>query len=89
VSCRIRYDAAQGAFFADDPRVERLALDGHPKSHLDATQTAITWVLKAVLEGTPVYTLRAGEHKEAFAKLLLRDVRVKSGKLRLTLGVGS
>ena len=87
VSCRIRYDPAAGAFFADDPKVERLSIDGHPKSLLEKTTGAITWVLKGVLDRTPVYSLPAGDVRPAFARLLLKDVRVRNGKLCLTLGI--
>ncbi|HXX92334.1 MAG TPA: DUF1439 domain-containing protein [Planctomycetota bacterium] len=89
VSCRVRYDAARGAFFADDPRVERLSIEGHPKSYLEKTTGAVTWILRGVFENTPVYTLRAGDTRHSFAKLLLKDVRVTHGTLRLTLGLGT
>lgn len=87
LSCLIRYDAARGAFFADDPKVERLTIDGHPDAFLERTTGAITWILKGALEHTPVYTLRTLDTRHAIAKLVLKDVRVKQGKLRLTLGL--
>jgi hypothetical protein len=86
ISCRIRYDADRGAFFADDLEIERLSVEGHPEGYLERTQGAVTWILRGVLEHTPVYTLRAQDAGHSFAKLILKDVRVKQGKLRLTLG---
>jgi len=87
VSCRIRYDANRGAFFADDLKMERLTVEGHPEGYLERTQGAVTWILRGVLDHTPVYTLRTQDAGHAFAKLVLKDVRVKKSKLRLTLGV--
>ncbi|HVR85097.1 MAG TPA: DUF1439 domain-containing protein [Planctomycetota bacterium] len=87
LSCRIRYDAPRGAFFADDLKVERLTVDGHPEGYLEGTKGAVTWILQSVLDHSPVYTLRAQETRHALAKLILKDVRVKQGKLRLTLGL--
>ncbi|HZE99683.1 MAG TPA: DUF1439 domain-containing protein [Planctomycetota bacterium] len=88
ISCRIRYNAALGAFFADDPLIERLEVADHPGRDQELTRTALTWVLKGVLEHTPVYTLAAGETSHVLAKLVLKDVRVRNGSLRLTLGLG-
>jgi hypothetical protein len=87
MSCMIRYDAARAAFFADDPKVERLLVDGHPEGYLEKTKGAVTWILRSVLDHTPVYTLRAQDTRHSLAKLILKDARVKEGKLRLTLGV--
>jgi hypothetical protein len=87
LSCRIRYDANRGAFFADDPKVERLVVERHPEGYLEGTKGAVTWLLRSVLERTPVYTLRAQDTRHSVAKLILKDVRVKQGKLCLTLGV--
>jgi hypothetical protein len=89
VSCLVRYDAARGAFFAEDPRVERLLIDGHPQSQHEMIKAAITGVLKGVFDQTPVYTLGANDVRQSIAKLVLKDVRVKNGKLRFTLGVGN
>src|SRR5579859_5524497 len=87
VSSRIRYDAPRGAFFADDLKVERLTVERHPEGYLERTQGAVTWILRGVLDHKPVYTLRPQDAGHAFAKLVLKDVRVKKSKLRLTLGV--
>jgi hypothetical protein len=87
LSCLIRYDAARGAFFADDPKVERITVEGHPEGYLERTKGAVTWLLRGVLDHTPVYSLRPQDTRQSIAKLILKDVRVKGGKLRLTLGV--
>ncbi|HLY11397.1 MAG TPA: DUF1439 domain-containing protein [Planctomycetota bacterium] len=87
LSCKIRYDAAQGAFYADDPQVERLTLEGHPDGVLEKTSGAVTWIVKGLLANRPIYTLSSVDVGHSFAKLVLKDVRVKSGTLRLTLGI--
>ena len=87
VSCRIRYEPSEGSFYADDPKVERLSLDGHPEGLLEKSSGAVTWVLRGLLARQPIYTLRTLDTARSVARLVLKDVRVREGRLRLTLGV--
>jgi hypothetical protein len=89
LSGRIRYDAARGAFFAEDPRVEGLIIEGLPDQYADKTRGAVAWLVKGVLERRPVYTLRPAHFRQSVAKLLLKDAHVKQGKLRLVLSLGN
>jgi hypothetical protein len=88
LSGQIRYVAAQGSFYSDDLTVEGLTVGGLPDKYVEKTRGAVAWAMKGVLEGRPVYTLRAGDVRQSAAKLLLKEVRVTHGKLRLTLRVG-
>jgi hypothetical protein len=88
LSGRIRYEAAPGSFYVDDPRVEGLTIKGLPDRFVEKTQGAVGWIFEGVLRGRPVYTLGPGDAPQSVAKMLLKDVRVEKGKLRLTLGVG-
>jgi hypothetical protein len=83
LSCRIRYEPAEGSFYADDPSVDRLSLDGHP----EGATGAITWIVKGLLAHHPIYTLPSSGFGRSAAKLVLKDVRVQNGALRLTLSV--
>jgi len=87
LSCRIRYEPSEGSFYADDPKVERLALDGHPEGLLEKSSGAVTWMLQGLLAHRPIYTLKALDTARSVSKLDLKDVRVRDGRLRLTLGV--
>lgn len=87
VSCRIRYEPAEGSFYADNPKVERLSLDGHPDGLLEKSSGAVTWILQGLLAGRPIYQLKTLDTAHSVAKLVLTDVRVRDGKLRLTLGL--
>ena len=87
VSCRIRYEPVEGSFYADDPKVERLSLDGHRDGLLEKSSGAVTWILQGLLAGRPIYKLKALDTAHSVAKLVLKDVRVQDGKLRLTLGL--
>jgi hypothetical protein len=89
LSCRIRYEAAKGSFYADDPRVERLTLDGHPHGLIESTAEALTGIVAGLLARSPIYTLPAAGLQHSVATLVLKDVRVRDGKLRLTLGLAS
>jgi hypothetical protein len=87
LSCQIRYEPAEGSFYADDPSVDRLTLDGHTEGVLEKTTGAITWIVKGLLLHHPIYTFKAHDFGHSAAKLVLKDVRVQDGKLRLTLGL--
>jgi hypothetical protein len=87
LSCRIRYDREKVSFYADDPRVERLSLDEHRDGAPEKAPAAVTWIVKGLLADRPLYTLTSVDVGHSLAKLVLKDVRVKDGKLRLTLAV--
>lgn len=87
VSCRIRFEPSEGSFYADDPRVERLSLDGHPEGLVEKSSGAVTWILQGLLARRPIYTLKSVDTARSVARLVLKDVRVRDGKLRLALGV--
>jgi hypothetical protein len=87
VSCRIRYEPSDGSFYADDPKVERLSLDGHPEGLIEKSSGAVTWMLQGLLAHRPIYTLKQLDTTRSVTKLDLKDVRVRDGRLRLTLGV--
>ena len=88
LSGRIRYEPDHGAFYAEEPTVEQLSVHGLPDRYVDKTRGAVAWAVKGVLESRPVYTLKTGDVRQSAARLLLKDVRVSGGKLRLRLGVG-
>lgn len=89
MSGKVRYSPEQGAFYVEDPRVRTLKIDRLPDPWAGKTRAATEWAMKELLRERPVYTLRPTDVKQAAAKLLLKDVRVAGGKLRVTLGLGN
>lgn len=85
LSCRIRYEPAEGSFYADDPSVDRLRLGSHAEGVVEKATGAVTWIVKGLLVHRPIYTLRSRVLSQSVAKLVLKDVRVENGNLRLTL----
>ncbi len=69
--------------------MEHLRLEGHRDGPLDKTSGAVTWIVHGLLAHTPIYTLKSVDVGHSLAKLVLRDARVKDGKLRLSLGLAS
>lgn len=85
VSARLRYDASQGALYADDATVESLAIDGLSGTYAGPTTGAAAWAVRQSLAARPVYVLTPRGLGRSLARLLLTDVRVVNGRLRVTL----
>ncbi len=86
VSARLRYDASQGALYADDATVDSLAIDGLSGAYAGPTTGAAAWAVRQSLAARPVYVLTPRGLGRSLARLLLTDVRVVDERLRVTLG---
>ena len=84
----LRYEAAEGAFFLDEPRVDQLSITGLPSKFSDKVNSAAGKAVKEFLSRAPLYRLKPTDVKKAAAKLVLRNVIVVDKKVVITLGVG-
>ena len=84
----LRYDQDDATFYMSDPVVQEVELpaklmsEARKKKLMDLTGKAIGEAYGDV----PLYTLR-DSRRDRTAKLLLREVRVREGKLELVLGM--
>ena len=87
VTASFRYEPSEFSFYLDSATIDKLHLQGVPDKYLRIVEGLS---LKAASEGLrkhPVYTLRDESAKKAVARMLLKDVVVRDGKLHTTLGL--
>jgi len=86
VAGRPRYDAARGAFFIDAPEVLRMDFAELPLAYRGTATELSRGLLVDYLRQTPVWVLDEHDAHQALAKLVLRQVEVRNGTLRLVIG---
>ena len=86
VDARVRYAPDRGEFFLDDAVVTDLDVPRIPDSQRDRAQRLVAMVAQAYFATTPVYRLKQGNFKHALAKLIIKSVTVRDGRLLITMG---
>jgi Protein of unknown function (DUF1439) len=84
VSAKLRFNAANGEIYLDEPRVESFALDGVPPAITALVAEHGGKLLAASLQNTAVYTFKNAQ-LDKLAKMAITDVKVVDGKLRVVL----
>ena len=80
-----RYESKQ--FFLSNPELKKLNIQGIPRQYMDKVATLLSNTAHEHLQEITVYTLKATDVKTTAAKLLLKDVQVKSKEVHVTLGL--
>lgn len=80
-----RYDPSQGAFYLDRPELTRIEFPDLPQAQA-AASAEIGRLLLAELAREPVWRLDERDGRQALAKLVLRGVEVRGGRLLLKVG---
>ena len=86
VAGKPRYDAAAGAFFIDAPEILRLEFPDLPSAYVAPATELSQGLLVDYLRQTPVWVLDEHDAQQALAKLVLRQVAVRGGRLELVIG---
>jgi Protein of unknown function (DUF1439) len=79
-----RYVQHEGSFFIDDIQIREFKMSGNAPDFEEVVRVRGPGLLKALMQGTPLYTLKSDTKYGAFAKLALKSVLVVNGKLRIT-----
>jgi hypothetical protein len=85
----IEYDPKRGALLLADPRVEALKLSMLPEKYEDEVLAAANIAAKKFLREYEVYRLDEADFKQALAKMVLKDVVVRDGVLKMIFGPGN
>jgi hypothetical protein len=85
----IKYDPDRGALFLADPRVERLDLTMLPEKYEDEVLLTANLAARRFLKEYEVYRLDQADFKQAVAKMVLKDVVVRDGVLKMIFGLGN
>ena len=87
VTSALAYRNDTKQFFLSNPEINKLSIQGIPQQHLDKATEFATTAAREYLQEFPIYTLKATDTKTTAAKLLLKDVQVKSSEIHATLGL--
>jgi len=87
ISGSIEYRAEETAFYLADPQIEVLKIPGIPERFSDRAHGVVALAISEFYENRPLYELTGDETPKAAARMLLRDIVVKDGKLVVTLGL--
>jgi hypothetical protein len=83
----VRYVSSEGSFYLTDPVVEHLTIQGVPQEYTDRVTKVVESALAEYYSTHPAYQLKAGDLKQAAAKLVLRGVIIENQELVVTLGI--
>ena len=86
VAGKPRYEPASGAFFVDEPAVLRADFPGLSAAAVEQAALLSRDVVRDYQRRTPLTVLDESAAQQAMARLLLREVRVKDGRLLLVIG---
>jgi hypothetical protein len=87
VEGQIRYAPETGEFFFDRPNVADVTIAGLPESMRSTTEEAIAMCGEAYLTAMPVYRLKQSDFKQSLAKMVLKSVKVRQGRLEAVIGM--
>ena len=85
---QIRYEPAEGAFYFDDPKIERIDIGGLTPSTQEQISRIARPLMEEYLRRVPVYRLKPGDFRQDLARATLKSVAVRQGKLYVVLGPG-
>lgn len=86
VTGQIRYASESGEFFFDKSTVAEVAIDGLPASLRAPAEEVIARCAEGYLTTAPVYRLKQSDFKQSLAKMVLKSVQTRNGRLEIVIG---
>jgi hypothetical protein len=86
VTGQLRYAPKTGEFFFDKSSVAEVAIDGLPTSLRAPTEEIIARAAESYLASAPVYRLKQSDFKQSLAKMVLKSVQTRNGRLEIVIG---
>jgi Protein of unknown function (DUF1439). len=87
VAGQIRYAPDTGEFFLDQPKVAVVAIEGLPESLRATVEEVIARCAEGYLATAPVYRLKQTDFKQSLAKMVMKSVRTRNGRLEIVIGI--
>jgi hypothetical protein len=84
---QVRYAPETGEFFLAMATVDDVVVEGLPDPARPIAQELIANIVEGYLAAMPLYRLSQNEFKQSLARLVLRSVSVRDGRLQLVLGL--
>lgn len=86
VAARPKYQPDDGAFYLEVPQFTRFEFPGLDAGAADTIAMSLRPAITEVLANTPVWALDESDPQQAMLRIVLQEVAVVDGKLRLTIG---
>lgn len=83
----IEYIAQEGAFYLNEPIIEKLSIDGLSEKHKSKASTVVEKALTSFYSSRPIYSLKTSDVKQATAKMILKNLVVEEKAIVVTLGI--
>ena len=83
----VGYNPDKGEFYLVDSQIRELVLDEVPDQYQKLVRDVANQVLGRYLDELAVYRLDPDDFEESVAKLVLKEVAVRDGKLVLSIGL--
>ena len=87
ISGEVRYDPQKGELYFDNTWIQELYLAGLPEKYLIPLKLAASLGIREILNRRPVYRLKPEKFKHSVAKLIVKQILVENGILKITLGL--
>lgn len=86
VAGKLRYEPTEGAFYLDRAEVTAARFPDLPPARQKPVAELASGLLAESLRTTPIHRLDERDARQSLARLVLRDVRVRDGKLVVVIG---
>ena len=83
----VTYDPETGTFTLHKPRLTDLMISDVPQDHLETIKRIANELASEKVSGIPIYELRPKDVKTSIARLVLKSVFVRNGKLHVEIGI--
>ena len=86
ISSGISYRAEKGEFYLLNPRVEKLEIEFLPPQYVEKAIGIVNLTAGEFLDNYPIYELKKSNLKQQALRLVLKDVTISDGVVRISLG---
>ncbi len=83
LSAKLRYDKSQAALYLDDVRIDDLQVAALPQLVVDTIKKLGPQLIGNSLQSQPIYQVKADTVSEKQQRMVIGDVRVKDGKIKV------
>ena len=83
----IRYEQKDQTLRLSEVTVEGVEATNLPKKYEDPLRVTMTLAARKYLEDYPVHTLKQKDVKDELVRMFLKDLKVRNGRLEVTLGL--
>lgn len=87
VATDLRFDQNKGTLYLVNPEVKDFGVDGIKEKDAQKAIIAVNMALNGLLQDFPIYTLDQTDRAQKAAKMLLKDIKIEHGRLKIVFGL--